>query len=661
MPGTRPAPELPPGPRSALVVGTGTYADARLEALRSPARDAADLADVLGDPAIGGFDVTVLADRGIQDLRVGIQRFLAGRSADEFIVVYLSCHGVLSPQRHLYFAAGDTDRDLLEATGLEADWLIRLLDACRARRQVVLLDCCFSGAFARTKAGRGAQDVGLEDGFGTVDGRGRIVLTASRATEYSFEGQDLPDGSTAGSVFTAALVEGLRSGEADIDQDGLVSIGDAYEFVHARVLGTGAAQTPQQWTYGGEGKVVLARSAARVHAAAGTTSTAPDDEILRLLENPLPRLRLAAVEELGDWLVSRDPRRFSAARDALRRVVGRDDPPLAEAARRLLADFSPAAKVVALLDQAEHLLSASIPPEMQAPLLLRMMRSLPLADPRRAIYLGLAARRVETNKPALVADQLREAMAEALAPVDLSSAEDMAGSIEDGTFLQASALAKIGATLPPASGAPYLRQALRLGEGLAPADRGRLLLELAKAHPAALREEFTVEAMRFLKQAEASLDKTKALIGLASLIPAHDPRRRTLLHETEALSHGVLPWLPDLVAAWAPVDLDHAEHLATAIPPGLFQVRAMLAVATAAPPDDPRRALLSAHADKIAHAIPEPAVKVAALAELAAVLAPERRLDLLAEAEDLVATLPDATRVNALVTLALAWSEVEEP
>jgi len=49
-----------------------------------------------------------------------------------------------------------------------------------------------------------------------------VVLTASTATEYSFEGDPTEAVTPAGSVFTAALVEGLRTGAADTDRDGWV-------------------------------------------------------------------------------------------------------------------------------------------------------------------------------------------------------------------------------------------------------------------------------------------------------------------------------------------------------------------------------------------------------------------------------------------------------
>ena len=50
-PGTRPAPDLPPGPRAALIVATVSYQDPGLSLLRATADDAQALTEVLGDPA----------------------------------------------------------------------------------------------------------------------------------------------------------------------------------------------------------------------------------------------------------------------------------------------------------------------------------------------------------------------------------------------------------------------------------------------------------------------------------------------------------------------------------------------------------------------------------------------------------------------------------
>src|SRR5262249_7786381 len=86
-----------------------------------------------------------------------------------------------------------------------------------------------------------------------VKGKGRVVLTASRASEVSEERDDLGHG-----VFTYYLLEGLR-GAADLDGDGLVSVGEAYRYVaRRRPDATGQNQHP---TKKGEmeGELILGR------------------------------------------------------------------------------------------------------------------------------------------------------------------------------------------------------------------------------------------------------------------------------------------------------------------------------------------------------------------------------------------------------------------
>lgn len=332
-PATRPAPELPPGPRSALVVATTTYADPVLRRLRSPTTDAAELAGALADPAIGGFEVTPVLDPTWQQLRDELHDFLAGRGPEDLVVVYLSCHGLTDPRRRLYFAGSNTLKARLAATGVESSWVLDRLDECRARSQVLILDCCFSGAFAR--GFKGAEELDLHDRLAPT-GRGRAVLTASNAREYSFEGGldgVIGPGETApGSVFTSALLEGLSTGAADADANGWVTVDEAYNYAYRQVRATGAAQTPQRWLTGGEGQIVLARNPAGV-----PIHRAPVPHSLRAaLDSPHPLVRRGAVGELGEWLASGEPGRQVTAHDELEKIAETDIALVAAAARRLL-------------------------------------------------------------------------------------------------------------------------------------------------------------------------------------------------------------------------------------------------------------------------------------------------------------------------------------
>ncbi|MEV4534307.1 caspase family protein [Asanoa sp. NPDC049518] len=323
-PRTWAAPPLPAGPRRALVVATATYADPALRRLRSPAHDAAALGKVLADPAAGGFEVTELTDQGAGDVRRGIVDFTASCDRDDLALVYLSCHGLLDARRRLWFASSDTVKAQLAATAVEASWLMDRMDDCRARAQVVVLDCCFSGAFAHNA--KGDDDLAAQ-----LRARGTVVLTASRATEYSFEGEPLEPHP---SVFTAALVEGLRTGAADTDDDGLITVDEAFAFAHRRVVATTPGQTPQRWSFGTEAPIVLARNPAGMRV---TPATVPPD-LRALLDHPRPGIRAAALDTLGEWLGGGQPAQILAARAELHRIAAEDLPKVGDKARELLGE-----------------------------------------------------------------------------------------------------------------------------------------------------------------------------------------------------------------------------------------------------------------------------------------------------------------------------------
>jgi uncharacterized caspase-like protein len=247
-------PERTAGRRLALVVATGAYADPTLAKLRAPGRDATDLASVLEDAAVGGFEVESVLDAPTEELRRRVARFCAEIGPGDLALVYLSCHGVLDDRGRLYYATTDTDHSLLSATAVSSAWLNEQLEDSRGRRQILMLDCCHSGAFA--KGTKGESNLALAKRF---EGRGRVVLTGSRGTEYSFEHDDVV-GDGAASVFTGSIVEGLRSGAADRDGDGLVTVNELYEYVYDEVRAREARQTPTLWTYGAEGDLLVARS-----------------------------------------------------------------------------------------------------------------------------------------------------------------------------------------------------------------------------------------------------------------------------------------------------------------------------------------------------------------------------------------------------------------
>src|ERR687897_3552014 len=110
-----PPDDRPAGRRCALLIATATYGDPGLAALRAPTGDVAALAGVLGDEAIGGFEVRELIDRPTEELRAEIEEFFGDGRPPDLLLLYVSGHGVLSQSRRFYFATASTKLRLLRS------------------------------------------------------------------------------------------------------------------------------------------------------------------------------------------------------------------------------------------------------------------------------------------------------------------------------------------------------------------------------------------------------------------------------------------------------------------------------------------------------------------------------------------------------------------
>src|SRR4051812_24622073 len=233
---------------------------------------------------MAGFDVTMLINQPHHVVGEAIADFFAERSRDDLTLLYFTGHGVKDDEGRLYLAMSNTRRDALMFTSISAAQVNDAMDACRSRRKVLVLDCCYSGAFP---AGRTPKSDDAVQTLERFQGKGRAVLTASDATQYAFEGDDLR-GSGTQSLFTRYLVEAIRTGDADLDEDGDIALDELYSYVREKVV----AEVPQQRPKKQEdvdGRIVIARN---VHW------TLPA-HLQHALESPIAAQRLSAVEGLA--------------------------------------------------------------------------------------------------------------------------------------------------------------------------------------------------------------------------------------------------------------------------------------------------------------------------------------------------------------------------
>lgn len=241
----------------ALLIGVSEY-EPGLPCLDAAVRDIEALRRVLQDPEMGGFDeVKILANPEAHTMQLEIETLFGGRAKDDLVLLFFSGHGVLDAEGTLYFASRNTRKnvngDLIQSTAVETRFIHKIMNNSPAKRQAIILDCCYSGAFDPTLQ---PKDDGSVDLLKQLGSEGRVVLTSSNSTERSFEqqGADL-------SIYTRYLVEGIETGAGDQNGDGFVSMLELHEYAASKVRETAPKMTPKIIVMKDKGfEIVLAKA-----------------------------------------------------------------------------------------------------------------------------------------------------------------------------------------------------------------------------------------------------------------------------------------------------------------------------------------------------------------------------------------------------------------
>jgi uncharacterized caspase-like protein/Flp pilus assembly protein TadD len=241
----------------ALLIGVSQYTET-LNPLPASEKDVKAMQRILEDPNIGKFDfVDCLVNPDLVTMQRQIGTLFSERTKDDLVVLFFSGHGIKDERGRLYFATPITCKrvngELEKATAIPASTIQDFMKTSRCRRQVIILDCCFSGAF---QEGMISRDDGMVDVRSQLGGEGTVVLTSSTSTQYSFETKDADL-----SIYTRYLVEGIETGAADQDHDGFISVDELHEYAEQKVQEAAPAMKPEIHIFFKQGyKILLAKA-----------------------------------------------------------------------------------------------------------------------------------------------------------------------------------------------------------------------------------------------------------------------------------------------------------------------------------------------------------------------------------------------------------------
>ncbi|MEA5514018.1 caspase, EACC1-associated type [Nodularia sp. UHCC 0506] len=241
----------------ALLIGMSEY-EAGLASLPQAEKDVEAIQRVLVNPEMGGFapgDVTVLKNPQRQEMEDAIYKLYANHHKDDLVLFYFSGHSVIVESGDFYFSTHNTKKNqgkLKTASAVAAKDVHNWINQSKSKRLVLILDCCVSGAFAQGSTAKDSGTINLQQHLG---GEGRVILTASTSTQYAFEsdGLDL-------SIYTHYLVEGIATGAADQDRDGLITADELHRYAKNKVQEASPAITPEFYPHKDGCQIFLAQS-----------------------------------------------------------------------------------------------------------------------------------------------------------------------------------------------------------------------------------------------------------------------------------------------------------------------------------------------------------------------------------------------------------------
>jgi hypothetical protein len=238
--------DLPPvREKWALTVGISRFNETGLD-LKYTSKDAQDFAALLQDPKVGRFkpaNVRTLTEKvTTRRLKEELNWLARMAQEDDLVVIFLASHGTgrsMDTADVNYVVTTDTElqpQDSLFATAMP---MVDLSDIVRtrikARRTVILLDTCHSGAatVAAKERALGLSDAAPSKGAiaRMNQGVGRAILTSSSEDQVSYEGPPYQNG-----YFTYFLMAALR------ENAGMSSIDKLYAYVNEQVSKAVAAR-----------------------------------------------------------------------------------------------------------------------------------------------------------------------------------------------------------------------------------------------------------------------------------------------------------------------------------------------------------------------------------------------------------------------------------
>ncbi|MFF8764281.1 esterase-like activity of phytase family protein [Nocardiopsis dassonvillei] len=292
---------LDPARSACVLIGVDAYQN--LPDLRSVPRNLKDLDRALADTDLWGVPENrrwVVRNPSLPGELTG-PIYDAADKAEDTLLVYYAGHGLLEIRDdQLYLTLSSSVRDRSE-TSLAYGVLRDILRESRksVKRQIVILDCCYSGrALDGVMTGNGATVPDKQQ----IEIEGSYVLTSTTGS-----GQAKAPPEARHTAFTGELIDILTSGDPGSKQQELLTLNQIYRLLRTRLADKGLPE-PQRMDRNGVGDLLFVRNRQGPRPSAPVPAALPRRTMASLAAATLvPGLLLGGLGgyQLREWT---DPR-----------------------------------------------------------------------------------------------------------------------------------------------------------------------------------------------------------------------------------------------------------------------------------------------------------------------------------------------------------------
>lgn len=237
----------------ALLIGVSKHGSG-FNSLPRAQKDVEAMQQILQYPEIGSFaEIKTLIDPDRQMMEEAIESLFLKRQSDELVLLYFSGYGIKDQNGKLYLATSitckNTQEKLVKSSAVLISFISEIMSNSRFKNQVVILECSFINLAEPYSNKDTSVDIKNQ-----LAKQGRVILTSSTSTQYSCEQNKLE------SLYTHYFVEGMKTGAADLNNDGVISIKELHEYTSRKVKKAVPVMQPGIYGVEDDNQIVVAKA-----------------------------------------------------------------------------------------------------------------------------------------------------------------------------------------------------------------------------------------------------------------------------------------------------------------------------------------------------------------------------------------------------------------